>query len=196
MTLVGRFPITFAEWDQYSLEALRRHSPEDQGWGRGSRPVINVSWNDAKNYIAWLSNVTRKKYRLLSEAEWEYCCRAGTKTRYASGSKIEQQQANLNSVKSVAAKKTLEVGGFPSNDWGIYEMHGNVWEWCEDPWHHNYEGAPPDGSVWGEIWVISRTIRGGSWSEYPDHARSSSRSHTMPDNRNDNVGFRVARDID
>jgi len=181
---VGRFAVTFAEWDAANLP----HKPGDhQNWGRGKRPVINVSWEDAKSYVAWLSKRTCKTYRLLSEAEWEYCCRAGTNTAFAFGDTITQQQAQFS------AYQTAEVGTFSPNAWGLHDMHGNVWEWCEDNWHPDYEGAPNDGSMWPGGDTSLRVLRGGSWSNYPLNLRSSIRFKYRPTDRFNFVGFRVAR---
>jgi formylglycine-generating enzyme required for sulfatase activity len=182
---VGRFPVTFAEWDAARLA----HKPGDRGWGRGRRPVIDVSWEDAQAYVSCLSQRTGKAYRLLSEAEWEYCCRAGTTTRYAFGDGITTSQAQFQ------ARQTAEVGTFPPNDWGLHDMHGNVWEWCADNWHGDYKGAPQDGSVWPGGDVSLRVLRGGSWYIDPDILRSAIRVRYPPDNRYYGVGFRVARTL-
>jgi len=183
---VGRFAMSFAEWDAADLS----RSPSDEDWGRGRRPVINVSWEDAKAYITWLSRRTGKPYRLPSEAEWEYCCRAGTTTTYASGDNITRQRAQFN------ARETVEVGTFPPNDWGLYEMHGNVFEYCEDNWHANYNGAPPDGTVWRGGDASFHPMRGGSWQSKPEALSAAFRigyRSVMPNNIN---GFRVARTLD
>lgn len=202
--LVGKYPITFAEWDAYadkagggglfSIGGSKMHKPNDQGWGRGWRPVINVSWNDAKGYAEWLSKATHKPYRLLSEAEWEYCCRAGTTKAYSFGDTITKQQAQFSESGWGSAKQTIEVGSFPPNPLGLHDMHGNVWEWCEDPLHPNYEGAPADGSAWlkGSD-AVSRVVRGGSWSNGPRNLRSASRIRVQPDSRDIGLGFRLAR---
>jgi formylglycine-generating enzyme required for sulfatase activity len=182
---VGRFAVTFAEWDAAGLA----HKPGDEGWGRGRRPVINVSWEDAQAYASWLSQQTGKTYRLLSEAEWEYCCRAGTTTRYAFGDNISTSQAHFG------AESTVEVGKFQPNAWGLYDMHGNVLEWVEDNWHPNYQGAPTDGSVWPGGDVFRRVLRGGAWYSLPDNLRSAFRNWSLSDSRNDLVGFRVARTL-
>jgi formylglycine-generating enzyme required for sulfatase activity len=160
---IGRYPVTFNEYDRF-CEAKRRKPPEDKGWGRGRRPVINVSWNDAQAYIAWLSQETGRTYRLPSEAEWEYACRAGTTTRYSFGDMITPENANhLDSGLS----RTSEVGAYPANPWGLHDMHGNVWEWAEDDWHENYRGAPADGSAWKDAGAGRNprrcVLRGGSW---------------------------------
>ncbi|MEO1610603.1 MAG: SUMF1/EgtB/PvdO family nonheme iron enzyme [Pseudomonadota bacterium] len=169
---VARYATTFDEWDAAVAAGGVKHKPGDEGWGRGRRPVINVSWQNAKEYAAWLSEITGKSYRLLSEAEWEYACRAGTKTKYSFGNTITKQQAQFSS------QQTVKVGSFPPNDWGLYDMHGNVWEWCED----EYDSS-------------SRVLRGGSWNYDPEVLRSASRDHIHPDIRDLNVGFRLARTL-
>jgi formylglycine-generating enzyme required for sulfatase activity len=189
---VGRFAVTFAEWDVAGLV----HKPGDQGWARGRRPVINVSWKDARAYAAWLSRQTSKDYRLLSEAEWEFCCRAGTTTRYTFGDSITHQQGQFSVREWGDAKKTAEVGSFQSNPWGLYDTHGNVWEWCEDNWHPNYSGAPQDGSVWQGGDASQRVLRGGSWSNFnADYLRSAGRLRNQQDKRDYCFGFRLARTL-
>jgi formylglycine-generating enzyme required for sulfatase activity len=189
---VGRFAVTFAEWDAAGLA----HKPGDAGWGRGQRPVINVSWEDARAYATWLSQKTGKAYRLLSEAEWEYCCRAGTTTKYAFGDKVTPQQAHYSQRELGSAKRTVEVGRFSPNAWGLYDAHGNVWEWCEDNWHTNYQGAPEDGSVWLGGDASLRVLRGGSWLlNNPDALRSASRNRNRPDVSSSSGGFRLSRTL-
>jgi hypothetical protein len=148
---VGRYPVTFEEFDHFA-SAKKRVPPHDRTWGRERRPVINVSWDDAQAFVEWLAQETGKPYRLLSEAEWEYACRAGTTTRYWWGDGITPENANYG----VNAGRTTEVGAYPANPWELYDMHGNVWEWVEDRWHgsyeedrwhRNYEGAPNDGAA-------------------------------------------------
>ena len=183
---VGRFPVTFAEWDAAGLP----HKPGDQGWGRGKRPVINVNWDDANAYAAWLAKKTGKPYRLLTEAEWEYCCRAGTTTTYAFGDTITTSQAQFS------AEQTVEVGTFPPNAWGVYDMHGNVWEWCQDVWHDTYDGAPTDGSAWLQDGDGSRrVVRGGSWFNDPQGLRSANRDGFTSDGRVSFLSFRLARTL-
>jgi formylglycine-generating enzyme required for sulfatase activity len=138
---IGRYPVTFDEYDRF-CEAKGQKSPEDEGWGRGRRPAINVSWDDAQAYIAWLSQETGRAYRLPSEAEWEFACRAGTTTRYSIGDAIAPDKANY--VVSRLAR-TREVGAYPANPWSLHDMHGNVWEWVEDDWHINYQGRRATG---------------------------------------------------
>jgi formylglycine-generating enzyme required for sulfatase activity len=195
---VGKYEVTFAEWDACAAGGgcNSRLAGRDEGWGRGRRPVINVDWSDAKEYAAWLSRKTGKAYRLLSEAEWEYAARAGTTTPYAFGDKILDWSAGKLRAQ-YGARMTAEVGSFPANRFGLHDMHGNVWEWVEDAWHCNYEGAPTDGSVWSERYPVYRVLRGGGWPlSSPGNLRSASRrSSNVPrfGNRTPYVGFRLAR---
>jgi formylglycine-generating enzyme required for sulfatase activity len=196
---VGKYEVTFAEWDACEMVGGCKgyySRPRDEGWGRGRRPVINVPWDGAKAYAAWLSRKTGKTYRLLSEAEWEYAARAGTTTPYAFGDKIISWPSG-KFLAEFAAKITAEVGSFPANRFGLHDMHGNVWEWVEDPWHRNYEGAPTDGSVWSGGHGF-RVVRGGSWHPYETGSslRSANRHEHHNGNRGSNrVGFRVARTL-
>jgi len=194
---VDRFAVTFDEWDAAGLS-----QPSDQGWGRGRRPVINVSWEDAQAYAKWLSGKTGKAYRLLSEAEWEYCCRAGTTTAFWWGNSISTQQANYDGnhtfgggAKGEYRRQTVPVDSFEANPWGLYQVHGNVWEWCEDNWHPDHKGAPVDGSVWPGGDASLRVVRGGSWSNYPRVCRSANRYRYQPSIRYFNLGFRLARTL-
>jgi formylglycine-generating enzyme required for sulfatase activity len=187
---LGRYAVTFDEYDHFCA-ATKRKRPNVQGWGIGRRPVTNVNWHDAQAYVAWLSEATRQHYRLPSEAEWEYACRAGTTTRYAFGDEISERNANFGQKVG----KTTEVGGYPPNSWGLHEMHGNVWEWVEDEWHDRYQGAPADGSAWIDKAGAgaSRVLRGGSWIINARFARSAYRCAYDPGLRNFNYGFRCAR---
>ncbi len=187
---VGRFAVTFDEWDAAAAAGGVTSKPVDQGWGRGRRPVINVSWEDATAFCAWLSTVTGEVYRLLSEAEWEYCCRAGTATRYAFGDTIARSQAQFSEGEMGSAKQTVEVGKFPPNAWGLSDMHGNVGEYCEDNWHANYRHAPDDGSVWKGKDIL-HVNRGGSWRA--DSTELSSSRRNWASTRNNYTGFRVTR---
>ena len=140
---VGRYPVTFVEYGHFA-RTTGRAQPDDRSWGRGRRPVVHVDWDDAKFFIAWLSVQTGQSYRLLSEAEWEYACRAGTTTRYWWGDEITSENANYR--ENVG--KTSEVGKHLANPFGLHDMHGNVWEWVEDCWNDSYERAPDDGRAW------------------------------------------------
>ena len=177
---VGRYAVTFDEWDAARAAGGVSHNPSDRGWGRGRRPVIDVNWEDAQAYTKWLSSKTGQPYRLLSEAEWEYCCRAGTSTHFWWGDEISIQQANYDGnytfgkgSKGEYRQKTLPVESFQPNPWGLYQVHGNVWEWCQDCWNDNYHNAPADGSAWTTGDCSRRVLRGGSWSNNPQYLRSA-----------------------
>ncbi len=185
---LGRYPVTFDEYDHFCA-ATRREKPKDRGWGRGRRPVINVSWEDAVAYCAWLAWETGQRYRLPSEAEWEYAARAGTTTRYSVGDEITEKDANFG----MKLGKTTEVGAYLANPWALYDMHGNVWEWCEDAWHGSYQGAPVDASAWTDRAGAERVLRGGSWHNSARFVRSASRFANDPGHRGRYIGFRCAR---
>jgi formylglycine-generating enzyme required for sulfatase activity len=191
---IGRYPVTFAEYDQF-CDVMKREKPEDNGWGRGRHPVIDVSWHDAQAYVAWLAKETGKHYRLPSEAEWEYGARAGTTKRYAFGNEITERDANFGGNVG----KTTEVGAYPANPWGLYDMHGNVLEWVEDIWHDSYQSAPADGLAWtvseGKNSSRYRVGRGGSWNLNPRNPRSAVRVRGDPESRRPFLGFRVARTL-
>jgi len=197
----GKFEVTFDEWDACVRESGCGHFPNDSGWVRGRRPVTNVSWDDAKQYVQWLSRKTGRNYRLLTEAEWEYVARAGTTTAFSFGGTITPQQANYHTEESyaetpVAASsraQTAPVGSYAPNAFGLHDMHGNVWEWTEDCWNANYSGAPTDGSasVAGDCFL--RVLRGGSWFSDPWALRSAFRSFFIASSRSTDYGFRLAR---
>ena len=148
---VSKFEVTFDEWDTCVAYGDCAQGISDSGWGRGQRPVINVNFDDAQRYVAWLSRMTGKPYRLLSEAEYEYAARAGTQTAYPWGDEIGNRNANCDGCGSQwDGKQTAPVGSFPPNQFGLHDMIGNVFEWTEDCFHNNYERAPADGSAWTE----------------------------------------------
>lgn len=195
---VGRFEVTFDEWDACAADAgCNGYKPSDEGWGRGRRPVINVSWDDARAYIAWLSKKTGKSYRLLSESEYEYATRAGTQTAYPWGNAIGRNNANCHACGSQwDARQTAPVGSFAPNRFGLYDTVGNVREWTEDCYHDNYSGAPADGSAWIKgANCYNRVVRGGSWFIAPAFLRSASRYWFTTDYRLNYLGFRVARTL-
>ena len=202
---VGRYEVTFAEWDACVRDGGCPEQPIDRGWGRGRRPVINMSWNDAETYLAWLRVKTGKPYRLLSEAEWEYAARAGTLSVYEFGNDPKDLCASANGADAGSAfawrneacadgfpDQTAPVGSFEPNGFGLYDMHGNVWEWTADCWHANYRGAPKDGSAWARPCAApERVLRGGGWSNKADELRSSHR-YSYENVRVVFFGFRVA----
>ena len=194
---VGKYDVTFDEWDACVAARGCKTKAEDNGWSRGRQPVINVSWDDAKEYAAWLSGKTGQTYRLLSEAEWEYAARAGTTTEYPWGDAIGKGNANCNDCGSEwDFKQTAPVGSFRPNAFGLHDMHGNVWQWVEDNFHTNYTGNPPaDGSVWQGGDANFRVLRGGSWGYLPVDLRSAGRDRDRPVNRNYSRGFRLARTL-
>lgn len=190
----GRYPVTFNEWDAALAAGGVRHRPDGRSWGRGARPVINVSWNDAQAYIDWLNQKTGFIYRLLSEAEWEYACRASTTTAYSTGRRISRGQARFETLLG-AAGKTEEAGSFPANPFGLHDMHGNVWEWCQDCWNSTYHGAPDDGSAWATGDCGQRVLRGGSFADESRFLRSAARNRSYKENSGSSTGFRVAREL-
>jgi formylglycine-generating enzyme required for sulfatase activity len=196
---MGRYAVTFDEYDSFA-NAMGRELPGDEGWGRGNRPVISVSWHDAFAYTKWLSAQTDKSYRLPTEAQWEYAARAGTETRYWWGNEIGRNHANCSGCGSQwdHHKQTAPVGSFYVNPFGLYDTAGNVMEWVQDCWHDSYKGAPNDGSAWegeGGGDCRLRVLRGGSWGGGPGYLRSANRTRNNPGTRFDFVGFRLAQDL-
>ena len=196
---VGVYEVTFDEWYAcVDAGGCGSYVPDipDNSWDRENRPVINVSWDDAQSYVSWLSRRTGKTYRLLSESEWEYVARAGTETAYSWGDSIGVNRANCDGCGSQwDDKQTAPVGSFAANAWGVYDMHGNVYEWVQDCWNKNYEGAPTDGSAWESEDCSHRVIRGGTWLFGPRDGRSASRAMDASGHRGKYKGFRVARDL-
>jgi formylglycine-generating enzyme required for sulfatase activity len=188
---VGKNPITFTEWDS-CVAAGACPKAEDSGWGRDDRPVTNVTWDEAKIYSTWLAKRTGKPYRLLTEAEWEYAARGGIPGRYAFGDE-ETQLGEYAWFSQNSDSKTQPVGTKKPNAFGLYDMHGNVWQWVEDCYKDNYSGAPTDGSAAITEDCSRRVLRGGSWSGEPDMLRSANRNGFITLFRIGNVGFRVGR---
>lgn len=196
---VGVYEVTFDEWDAcVESGGCGGYRPDDKGWGRGARPVIAVSWEDAQRFVAWLREGTGEPYRLLSEAEWEYVARAGTTTPFHYGRTVSTSQANYNGFHTdgVYRERTVAVGMFPANAFGLHDVHGNVSEWTQDCWNGSYRGAPSDGSAWERGDCSRRVLRGGSWaSAFPTKLRSAYRNEDSSGNRYSDVGFRVARTL-
>jgi formylglycine-generating enzyme required for sulfatase activity len=198
---VSKYDVTFADWDAcVAGGGCDGYKPIDLNWGRGQQPVINVDWLDAQAFVAWLSQVTGKTYRLLSEAEYEYAMRAGTTTAYPWGDDIKlngQAMANCNGCGSKwDDNQTAPVGSFAANKFGLYDMAGNVWEWTEDCVHNNYKGAPADGTAWiagGDC--TNRVLRGGSLFDAPPYLNAAYRGEYVAVTRRSGFGFRVARTL-
>ena len=197
MLAVGRFEVTFAEWDACVAGGGCRRNPHDSGWGRGWQPVINVSWADAQQYVAWLSRRTGKRYRLLTEAEWEYAARAGTEARYWWGNQAGRGDANCADCGSKwDGRQAAPVGRFAPNPFGLYDMHGNVSEWVEDCYHEELSNAPADGRAWTRDCTVAgdtRIVRGGAWHGSSKSMRSTSRTSAAADYFDNRIGFRIAR---
>jgi formylglycine-generating enzyme required for sulfatase activity len=209
---MARTPITQAQWRVVAgFDRVNQDlDPDPSHFKGGNRPVEQVSWDDAIEFCQRLSQRIGRTYRLPSEAEWEYACRAGTTTPFHFGETLSDELANYcaqdeeiegrlykgaygRGILGQYRKETTEVAQFPANSFGLYDMHGNVWEWCEDDWHGNYEGAPNDGSAWLESSreETSKLLRGGSWYFTPRNCRSASRFSTQRDVRDYAFGFRV-----
>ena len=198
---MGKTEVTFAEFDAFA-RATNRQLPKDKdGWGRGNRPVVYVSWDDAKAYVKWLSNKTGKRFRLPSESEWEYAARAGTTTKYSWGNSPSGQHANGDERYGWPSdgfnKKTAPVGSFKANAFGLNDMHGNVYEWVEDCYEASYSGAPSDGGARTSGTCAVRMLCGGGWSNEPENLRASSRAWYRTDWRSFYYlsGFRIAQDL-
>jgi formylglycine-generating enzyme required for sulfatase activity len=209
---MGKYPVTQAQWQ--AVAALPKINRDLQlnpsSFKGGDRPVENVSWHNATEFCDRLTQKTSRSYRLPSEAEWEYACRAGTTTPFYWGETITTDLANYDGTddaeghwsgsydrgpKGIYRQETTPVGTFPANAFGLYDMHGNVWEWCQDIWHNSYEGAPKDGSAWIDAKAkedANRVLRGGSWNGDPRYCRSASRDSINARFGYFNIGFRVA----
>lgn len=191
---VGRFTVAFDEWDACVADGgCNGYRPNDYGWGRGRRPVIDVSWDDAGGYATWLAHKTGKPYRLISEAEFEYVARAGTTTAYWWGPFVGTGNANCDGCGSQwDDRQTAPVGSFKPNAFGVYDTAGNVTEWVEDRWNESYSGAPVDGSAWTTGDPRRVVLRNGSWYNTDRFLRSAYRNGDAPRLRNKKIGFRVA----
>ncbi len=198
--LVSKFEVTFAEWDACNRDNGCQFPPRDQGWGRGKRPVMNISWSDVQQYLNWISIKTGMKYRLLTEAEWEYAARGITDSqklppRYAWGDEVGVGNANCNGCKSEWDRKsTAPVGSFKANAFGLYDMHGNVWEWVADC-YGDYPKSVHDGTATPEYPGCKRIMRGGAWDYSSGDMRAARRVGMDPASWSHVVGFRVARDL-
>ncbi|MCW8891002.1 MAG: formylglycine-generating enzyme family protein [Sedimenticola sp.] len=189
--LLSKYEITFEQYDRCVDAGGCQHRPADNGWGRGKNPVINVSWNDAQDFVRWLNKITGKKYVIPSEEEWEYAARAGTETRYYWGDQVGANRANCTGCLKAAVRKTFKVGSFPPNQYGLYDMHGNVYEITRNCWKDDYYDNPDASSDDTENCPL-RVTRGGAWSSRPDVIVSSTRFNVASFQRYNVIGFRVA----
>ena len=186
---IGKFPVSIREWN----ECAAAKACGFMATGKDESPVTNVSWTDAKQYVAWLAQASRKPYRLPTEAEWEYAARGGTQTKYWWGDQFQPGMANCKNCADIAAaEQPIKVGSFGANPFGLYDMGGGVDQWVEDCWHKNYQGAPTDGSAWMESQCSSHVIRSGSWRNDGRYVRPSNRESYDTDVRYPTHGFRVA----
>jgi formylglycine-generating enzyme required for sulfatase activity len=197
---VGKFEVTFDEWDAcvaaagFFSSTGCRHRPDDRGWGRGRQPVMNVSWDDAQAYVAWLSQKTGKPYRLLSEAEWEYAAQAGS-GREAATTRGASEANCVGCGSRWDNRQAAPVGSFAANAFGLHDMLGNVWEWTADCWNAGHDAALAEGSARLGGDCSRRVLRGGSWLDDPEVTRSAIRFRYSTDYRSVFYGFRVARTL-
>jgi formylglycine-generating enzyme required for sulfatase activity len=192
---IGRREVTFAEWDRCVAAGGCKYSPPNPAWGRGNEPVTNISWDDAKEFVAWLAKTTGKPYRLPTEAEWEYAARGGSTTPYSWGKDIGTGRAQCADCGVSETGKPAVVGSFRPNAFGLYDTSGNAAEWIEDCWNPSYRGAPSDGSAWTTGDCSLHVLRGGSFADKAVTLRSSARFRYDEDVRYYANGLRVARDV-
>lgn len=197
-----RTPVTFAMYDLYRDE-LKLQRPADEGWGRDSRPAINVSYWDTLDYCIWLQKKSGWNIRLPTEAEWEYACRAGTTTPFSTGEQITTDQANFDggfsydgSPKGIKRGQTTPADQFAPNPWGLYDMHGNVWEWCASIYDESYSGREKEDACYQRDNLSERVVRGGSWYNVPGGLRSASRNKMAPQRHYLRIGFRIVREAE
>jgi len=191
---IGKYEVTFEQYDKFCDET-KREKPSDEGWGRGNRPVINVSWDDAVEFANWLSGKTGHVFRLPSESEWEYAARGGRSTPYWWGYDPAKNVANCSDCGSTWDNtSTTPVGSFSPNPYGLFDMTGNVYEWCLDYKNETYEGAPQDGSAWQQGASSHRITRSGSWRQSIIETRSFARCWELKEDRKEDVGFRLVRE--
>ena len=194
---IARYETTFAQWDACVAAGACRQGVSDIGFGRGDRPVMLVTWGDARAFAGWLSEMTGMRFRLPTEAEWEYAARAGSETRFPWGDDVGEGNANCDGCGSPwDDERTAPVGSLPANAFGVHDMVGNLYEWVEDCGQYGYEGAPSDGSaVEPDASCRLRMMRGGSWLSLPRASRPTNRVRIPAGFSDINVGFRVARDL-
>lgn len=195
--IMSQTEITFDQWDACIADKVCLHNPKDDNLGRKDLAVMRINWHDIQLFLQWLNSKSQKNYRLPSEAEWEYAARAGTTTAYSWGDTIGSNNASCIGCNiSVDKNKINKVKNYPANTFGLYDMHGNVWEWTADCWHPNYLGAPSDGEPWEPNGCKNFVVRGGSGGNSPEDLRSASRGVMKSTQRLNSIGFRVALDSD
>lgn len=210
---IAKFETSWLEWeacvDDGACVTPSGHSmPEGSSWGKDTRPVINVSWNDVQTYLDWISEKTGRVYRLPSEAEWEYAARAGVQARYqhgddpktlcrvGNGADLATNFNNRNDCYDRIGRETAPVGSYEANPLGLFDLIGNVWEWTQDCWNSSYESAPATGDAWDTGDCTQGVIRGGSWGSYPHNLRFATRQGLDRTYRGHEVGFRIATDLE
>jgi len=193
--MVSVYEVTYTDYDAFA-NSTKRKIPDSSGWDRNTHPVNDVSWDDALAYTKWLSKQTGKIYRLLSEAEWEYAARAGTRTSFWWGSGVGSSNAHCFDCKSdYNTSKPAKVGTYKPNSFGLYDTAGNLFEWVHDCYHRNYKEAPTDGSVWEGGDCEVRIVRGGAFRSPADSMRVENRNTFRSNKGQYNVGFRIAREL-
>ena len=188
---IGKFEVTFAEWDACVTVGGCNYSPQDRGWGRGNLPVIYTSWIDIQDYFTWLSSLTGHQYRLPSEAEWEYTARAGSTSSFPWGEKMVEGYANCTGCGPSSGDRTVPVGSLQPNTFGLFDMHGNVWEWTADCWNGSFGKAPGNGIAWTVGNCDSRVLKGSAWGRKSIDLRSARRIKDPLNLRSGKRGFRV-----
>lgn len=193
---IGIYEVTFDQWKVcFDEGACGEKFPSDHNWGMGNRPVINVTWHDVELYLDWLSKKTGKTYRLPTEAEWEYAARAGSTGEYWWGDEIGSKRANCRDCAPKISHQSEPVDSFQPNPWGLYNVHGNVWEWTQDCWNKTYDGTPTGQEAWLEGDCRQRVMRSGSWYYFSKNLRSAWRAKNHSQVRSYGIGFRVVREL-
>ncbi len=193
---MGVYEVTFDEWQACFFDGACAQVPDDHKWGKGRRPVMNITWFDTQTYLAWLSKKTGHNYRLPTEAEWEFAARGGTTTEFWWGDEVGENLANCRDCKSPWSKKgSAPVGSFKPNPFGLYDVHGNEWEWLQDCWNPSHRGAPSDGSARLDGDCQFRVIRSGSWYYFSKNMRSAWRFKNDARVKSYGIGMRVLREL-
>ncbi len=193
---MGIYEVTFDEWQACFIDSGCARVPDDHKWGKGRRPVMNITWFETQSYLKWLSKKTGYTYRLPTEAEWEFAARGGTTTEFWWGDEVGENLANCRDCKSKWSKKgSAPVGSFSPNPYGLYDVHGNEWEWLQDCWNPSHEGAPSDGSPRLDGNCQLRVIRSGSWYYFSKNIRSAWRFKNDARVKSYGIGMRVLREL-